>query len=140
MPAISPTTWLVSGSMSMTLSPAAFVWTIRTVAACSDRASGRTRVRATTKDLVFIATHFKLRSHVADPLFHDVGPDRAGGSGRLGAQLRRVQGEDRAASARETARSRTLRRVPFDRHELPPAAALAGPEDVDRRTVAEELP
>src|ERR1700704_6164968 len=109
MPAISPTTLFVTGSISITLSPAALVWTIRTVAACSERvASGRRRAR--TKDLVFIATHFKLPSHVVDPLFHGMGPGRPGGSGILGARLRRVQGQDRAASAREAPRSRPLRR------------------------------
>src|SRR5213593_728748 len=141
MPAISPTTLLVSGSMSITLSPAALVCTILTVAAWSESvASGKapTRTRA-TKDLVFIATHFKLPSHVVDPLFHGMGPG-ARGPRVLDARLRRLQSENRAASAREAPRSRALLRLPFHRHELPPAAALAGPEDVDRRAVAEELP
>src|SRR5580765_6090814 len=142
MPAISPTTLLVSGSISMTLSPAALVWTIRTVAACSERVtsgSAPARTTAATKDLVFIATHFKLPSHVVDPLFRGLGP----GTGRPGivdARLHRVQGENRAPPAREASRPRALCRLSFHRHELPAAAALARAEGVDRRAVAEELP
>src|SRR4029078_5712119 len=113
MPVISPTTLLVSGSISMTLSPAALVWTIRTVAACSERvASGRApaRTRAATKDLVFIATHFKLPSHVVDPLFHGLGPG-ARRPGILDARLHPLQGEKLAAPPRGAPRAPPLRRA-----------------------------
>src|SRR5437773_5102353 len=62
MPAISPTTLLVTGSMSITLSPAAFVWTMRMVAARSATVAGIARMARDASmlavSLVFIAPHF----------------------------------------------------------------------------------
>src|SRR5438552_220862 len=101
MPSICPTTLLVAGSISITLSPAALVWTMRTVAA-SIVGSIVTRARqmaGATKRLVFIGTHFKLRSHVDDPLFHGVDSGGPSGSGphATTARLPGLQGEGRAA-------------------------------------------
>src|SRR5437867_11725888 len=62
MPAISPTTLLVTGSMSITLSPAAFVWTMRMVAARSVTVAGIARMARDASmlavSLVFMAPHF----------------------------------------------------------------------------------
>src|SRR5947207_2568841 len=62
MPGISPTTLFVTGSMSITLSPAELVWTMRTVAA---RSVTVVRIPAMASDasklagsLVFITEHF----------------------------------------------------------------------------------
>src|SRR5215813_5299513 len=85
MPPISPTTLFVAGSISITLSPAALVCTMRTDAAWT-AAEAATRARA-RESLVFIATHFKLPRHVADPLFEPSPP------GWFDARLRRLQGE-----------------------------------------------
>src|SRR5262245_28453852 len=72
MSLISPTTLFVAGSMSMTLSPAALVWTILTLEACRTSVVRDVKIANATaiESLVFIATHFKLPGHVADPLFH----------------------------------------------------------------------
>src|SRR6266511_1912839 len=139
MPSMVPTTLFVAGSISITLSPAALVCTIRTVAALRVAATRQT-ARA-TKRLVFIGTHFKLCSHVVDPLFHGVDPGGPSGSGAgtAAARLRGLQGEGRAALSREAPRPRAMRGVPLDRHRLPPPAAVAGAEDLERRAVAEEL-
>src|SRR5205809_6954942 len=118
MPGISPTTSFVVGSISMTLSPAALVCTIRTEAAWT--AADAARRAAARESLVFIATHFKLPGHVADPLFESL---RAGG---VGARLRRVQGQGPAAPRRKTARPCALYYLPFDRNGLPAAAAAEG--------------
>src|SRR4051812_22666060 len=118
MPGISPTTVLVAGSISVTLSPAELVWTMRTDAAWT-AAEAATRASA-RESLVFIATHFKLPAHVADPLFERL---RAG---RLGARSRRVQGQDSAAAGGETAGPRPLHHLSFDRHGIPSAAAAEG--------------
>src|SRR4026209_1258191 len=96
MSLISPTTLFVTGSISITLSPAALVWTIRTVAACSGRVV-RVPSRSARESLVFIATHFKLPSHVADLILELEGP-----GGRLEPRLRLLQDESRAPARRET--------------------------------------
>src|SRR5580765_1819307 len=147
MPSICPTTVFVTGSISITLSPAALVWTMRTLAACRDAAAAASNPTRTerTKRLVFIAGYFKLRSHARDPLFAGgpvgsrVGHPAGVGAGRLRAELRRVQGEGRAAAAREAPRPRALRCLPLDGDGVPPAAAVARGEDLERRAVAEEL-
>src|SRR6266536_1849963 len=105
MPSICPTTLFVAGSISITLSPAALVWTMRTVAA-PIVLSVVTRARQTasaTKRLVFIGTHFKLPSHVVDPLFHgmDTGCTSGSRADAAGARLRGLQGQGRAALSRE---------------------------------------
>src|SRR5262249_45587201 len=133
MPPISPTTLFVAGSISITLSPAALVCTMRTDAAwTAAEAAARTRARA-RESLVFIATHFKLPRHVADPLFEPRAP------GRFGARLRRLQGEGPAAARRETAGARPLHHLPLDRDGLPPAAAAEGPRRLHRGGNAQEL-
>src|SRR5262245_51733927 len=122
MSLISPTTLLVAGSISITLSPAALVWTMRTVAASSVAtlttapstiAAVRGRkapgVKDARKDLVGIRGYFKLRSHVGDVFFAAPG-HRARGVGR--SRLRGLQDEDPAAAARETAGARALLRLP----------------------------
>src|SRR4029077_17604718 len=119
--------------ISITLSPAALVCTMRTVAAWT-AAEAATTARARARgSLVFIATHFKLPGHVADPLF---GLLRAGG---VGARLRRVQGQGPAAARRETAGPCPLHPLPLDRDGLPAAAAPQGADRVHRRRNAEEL-
>src|SRR5262245_20556514 len=132
MSLISPTTLLVAGSISITLSPAALVWTIRTVAACRDTAAAAS-ASARMKGLVFIAGYFKLRSHAVDPLFHRP----AAGQPRTG--FRGVQGQSRAAAAREAPRPRPLRRLSLDRHGVPAAGVVARGENVERRAIAEEF-
>src|SRR5262245_53037296 len=132
MPPISPTTLFVAGSMSITLSPAALVCTMRTVAAWTAVRPAAARARA-RGSLVFIATHFKLRGHVADPFFDAPVP------GRAGARLRHVQGEGRAAAGREAPRSRPLHHVPLDGHRVPAAAPAEGARVVQRRGVPQEL-
>src|SRR5204863_6390687 len=119
MPPISPTTLFVAGSISITLSPAALVWTMRTVAAWATVRVAARMARA-RENLVFIATHFKLRGHVADPFFESSVP------GDPGARLRHVQRKGRAAPGREAPRPRPLHHVPFDWHRLPAAAAAEG--------------
>src|SRR5256885_1621003 len=131
MPGISPTTLFVAGSISITLSPAALVCTIRTEAAWT--AADAARRASARESLVFIATHFKLPSHVADPLFDSF---RASG---LGARLHRVQGQDSAAARGKAAWARTLHHLPFDRDRLPPAAAAEGPQRLHRRGDAQEF-
>src|SRR5262252_4151352 len=131
MPPISPTTLCVVGSISITLSPAALVCTMRTVAAWT--AAEATRRARTRESLVFIATHFKLPGHVADPLFE---PFRAGGDL---ARLRRVQGQSAAAPRRETAGARPLHHLSFDRHRLSAAAAAEGTDRLHRRGNKKEL-
>src|SRR5947208_14214332 len=101
MSLISPTTVLVAGSISITLSRAALFWTIRTVAARRVRPVARTTA-SSTRGLVGIAGYFKLRSHAADPLF------RPRPAGWLRARLRRLQEPDRAAAPREAARPRPV--------------------------------
>src|ERR1043165_7953596 len=101
MPLISPTTLFVAGSISMTLSPAALVWTMRTVAAPRVRvaASENARIR---ESLVFIATHFNLPGHVVDLLF------RSGVPAGPRPGLRRLQSQGAAAADREAAGARPL--------------------------------
>src|SRR5438093_7295409 len=132
MPPISPTTLFVAGSISITLSPAALVWTMRTVAAWTTVRVPARMARA-RESLVFIATHFKLRSHAADPFFDAPVP------GDAGARLRPVQRKGRAAPGREAAGPCPLHHVPFDRHRLPAAAAAEGTRGLHRRGIAQEL-
>src|SRR3954465_10535946 len=119
MPLISPTTVFVAGSISITLSPAALVWTMRTVAAPTARLviSAKARIR---ESLVFIATHSKLPGHVVDLLFCPPGP--AG----LRAELRRLQGDRAAAPDGEAAGARPLHHLPLDRHRIPSGPAPPG--------------
>src|SRR5690348_16186753 len=124
MPGISPTILFVSGSISIKLSPAELVWTIRTVAAWS--AVEAARSASAREHLVFIATHFKLPGHGADPLFE---PPRAGG---LDARLRRVQGENPAAPDGKASGPRALHHVPLDRHEFSPHPAPEGTHRLHR--------
>src|SRR5262249_33343346 len=136
MPPISPTTLLVAGSISITLSPAALVWMIRTVAAWS--VATVITEASTTESLVRMEEHSKLSRHVADALF----PDRpADGRARaaVDAGLRDVQDDGAAAPAREAARPRALLRVPFDRHRLPPPAPVAWPHGLHRGGIAQEF-
>src|SRR4030095_13989354 len=128
MSLISPTTLFVAGSISITLSPAAFVWTMRTVAACSDAAAAASAATR-TKDLVFIAAYFMLRSHVDDRLF------RRPAAGRIRAGLRGLQGEDPAPAARETAGPRPLHRVPRAEQRVSAAGAVGRRQDLERGTV-----
>src|SRR5262245_33484781 len=119
MPGISPTTLLVTGSINITLSPAALVWTIRTeaarrVAAAATRAS-------TTESLVRMEEHSKLSGHVADALFPARPP--GGGPSAVDARLRNIQGEGAAAAAREAARPRALFGLPLEGHRVPSAGA-----------------
>src|SRR5689334_9639805 len=120
MPPISPTTLLVAGSMSITLSPAALVCTMRTAAACSVAAAARHP--STTESLVRMEEHFRLSGHVADPVFPARAADRRPDAA-VDARLRRVQGQSAAAPPRETARPRAVLRVPLHRHGVPAAAA-----------------
>src|SRR5476651_245193 len=115
MPAISPTTLLLTGSISITLSPAALVWTIRTVAARAVRtASGS--ISSSTESLVFIREHSKLPGHVADPLFRSLDPGSSGpGPHGVAAQFRPLQDHGGAPLSREAPWSRPLRRVSLDR-------------------------
>src|SRR4051794_30869013 len=125
MPPISPTTLLVAGSISMTLSPAALVCTIRTVAASKVRLPASTaRAR---ESLVFMATHFKLPRHVGDCFFGAARP-----VGIL-ARFRGLQGESAAAACRKAAGPCPLHHLPFHRHRLPAAAAAEGPHRLQRR-------
>src|SRR5580765_5310300 len=128
MSLISPTTLLVAGSINITLSPAALVWTIRTVAA-STSAVAASRAPSRTKGLVFIAGYFKLRSHAVDRLF------RCPAAGVSRAGLRGLQGQGRAAAARKTSGSRTVCRLPFHRHGLSSPAAGGRREGLERGTV-----
>src|SRR5258707_15354884 len=113
MPLISPTTLFDTGSISITLSPAALVWTMRTVAAPRARvpATEKARIR---ESLVFMATHSKLPGHVVHVLSC---PPRPAGRG---ARFRRVQGQRPAAADREASRPRPLHHLSLDRHRLPP--------------------
>src|SRR5438034_750888 len=117
MSLISPTTLFVTGSMSMTLSPAALVWTMRTVAAWSDRPPPTIRA-SSTEHLVFIAQHSKLRSHVGDLVFAAAGsgPSANGGAAALDARLRVLQEQSAAAPRRKTAGPCPLHHVPLDGH------------------------
>src|SRR3954470_874254 len=108
MPPISPTTLLVAGSISITLSPAALVCTMRTVAAFSVREPAARATRTARESLVFIATHFKLPGHVADAFFDAA---RAGG---ILARLRYVQGKGPAAPRGKTAWTCALHHLPLD--------------------------
>src|SRR4051812_31620408 len=132
IPLISPTTLLVAGSISMTLSPAALVWTMRTVAAAAPRlaATANPRIR---ESLVFIATHSKLPGHVVDLLFCPPGP------GGPGARFRRVQGQRPAAADRKAPRPRPVHHLSLDGDRLPPDPAAAGPPGLYGRGVAQEL-
>src|SRR5262245_31591756 len=96
---------------------------MRTVAAWT--VSVPARMARARESLVFIATHFKLRSHVADAFFESPVPGRG-----ARARLRRLQAEGRAASGRETAGPRALHHVPFDEHRLPAPAAAEGTRGV----------
>src|SRR5262245_9750653 len=113
MSLISPTTLFVAGSISITLSPAALVWTMRTVAACKVRPAAATRA-ASTEHLVFIAQHSKLPGLVGDPLFAFRAPGR--GAAALDARLHGVQNESAAAPRGEAAWTRALRHVSLDRN------------------------
>src|SRR5262245_57526982 len=132
MPPISPTTLFVAGSISITLSPAALVWTMRTVAAWTT-VSAPARMAGTRESLVFIATHFKLRGHVADSFFEPPVP------GGARTRLRHIQRKGRAAPGREAPGPRPLHHVPLDRHRVPAPAAAEGACGVHRRGIAEEL-
>src|SRR5947208_1106241 len=136
MPPISPTTVLVEGSISITLSPAALVWMIRTVAAWSV-ATAIAEAR-TTESLVRMEEHSKLSGHVADALFPARPADRRPVAG-VDARLRDVQGEGPAAPAREAARPRALLRVPLHRHRVPVAADAGRPHRVHGRGNPQEL-
>src|ERR1051325_1107491 len=120
MPAISPTTLLVTGSISITLSPAALVCTMRTLAARTV-ATARTHI-STTAHLVTTGT--TLSRHVADSLF-PLHADQLAAAG-VDARLRDVQNQGPAAAPRETSRPCALLRLPLDRHGVPPAAAARG--------------
>src|SRR5262249_24046289 len=95
-------------------------------------AEAATRAR-TRQSLVFIATHFKLPGHVADPLVELL---RAGGDL---ARLRRIQGQGAAAPRRETARARPLHHLSFHQHRLSAAAAAEGTIGLHGGGDAEEL-
>src|SRR5262245_57818855 len=99
MSLISPTTLFEAGSISITLSPAELVWTIRTVEA-STLSVARRAIPSAIESLVCIATHFKLPGHVAHPLFH-VDPATL-----VHPRLRLLQDEGPAAVPRKTARTR----------------------------------
>src|SRR6478672_7764749 len=131
MPPISPTTLLLTGSISITLSPAALVCTMRTVAAW--RVSEPAATARARESLVFIATHFKLPGHVADSFF---GTPAAGG---VDARFRGVQRQGPAAAGRKAAGTRPVHHLPFDRHRVPAAAAAQGAHRLHRRGNAEEL-
>src|SRR6266481_10197813 len=132
IPPISPTTLFVTGSISITLSPAALVWTIRTVAAWRVRVPS---ARAISREsLVFIATHFKLPGHVDVPFFDLPAP-----GGLVSVELRPLQGEGPAAPRREAARPCPLHHVPFDRHGVPAAAPPERADGIHRRGIAQEL-
>src|SRR5262249_169438 len=136
IPPISPTTLLVAGSISMTLSPAALVCTIRTVEAW--RAAASAIHPRTTESLVRMEEHSKLSRHVADPLF----PARAADGRRAGAvdtRLRDIQVEGPAAAARETPRACALLCMPLHRYGISPAAPRAGPHRVHRRRNPQEF-
>src|SRR5262245_29978583 len=129
---ISPTTLFVSGSISITLSPAALVWTILTVEACRTRVVKIASAKA-IESLVFIATHFKLPGHVAHPLFH-VDP-----ADLVHPRLRVFQDQGPAAAARKAARTRPVLDLPRTKHRLPPGRAAQGAHRVHRGGNAEEL-
>src|SRR5215471_10746626 len=129
---ISPTTLSVAGSISMTLSPAELVWTIRTVAAWRVSVA-RSASPIAIESLVCIATHFKLPGHVADPLFH-VDP-----ANLVHPRLRLLQDESPAAVPRKAARTRPLLDLPRPEHRLPPGGAAQGADRVYRGGNAEEL-
>src|SRR2546425_2198300 len=158
MSLISPTTLFVAGSISITLSPAELVWTIRTVDACSVRVVRMARA-STAESLVVIIyslagpprsripptrragrlrggysrrrpTHFKLHGHVADPLFN------ADPSTVLDPRFRLLQDEGAAAAPREAAGARPLLDVPLAKHGLPAAGAAEGAHRVHRGGVA----
>src|SRR6185436_10742545 len=137
MSLISPTTLFVTGSISMTLSPAALVWMIRTVAACRVRPAHR-RTAISREHLVFIAQHSKLRSHGADLLFAAVWRHGAGrGAAALHARLRVLQNQSAAAPRRKAAGARAVRDVPLPKHGVPAAAAACRPDGLHRRGVAQ---
>src|SRR5215471_17018371 len=131
MPLISPTTLFVAGSISMTLSPAALVWMIRTVAAPTARVvtSGNARIR---ESLVFIATHSKLCGHVVDLLFC-----RLPGADLAGARFYRFQGVGPAAPHREAAGTCPVHHLPLDRHRVPADPASSRPRGLHRGRIAE---
>src|SRR5262249_570253 len=112
--------------------PAAFVWMMRTVDASSARPAATT-MSVRMKGLVRIGGYFKLRSHVGVPLFLPA-PARV-----APARFPGLQGESAAAAPREAAPPRAPLRMPFHRHGIPPAGALAGRDRVERRADAEEL-
>src|SRR6266850_1505102 len=134
IPPISPTTVFVTGSISITLSPAALVWTIRTVAAWRVRVPSARAGASSRESLVFIATHFKLPGHVAVSFFELPAPGR-----RLDPRLRRLQGKGPAAPRREAPGPCPLYHVPFDQHGVPAAAAPEGADGIHRGRVAKEL-
>src|SRR5580765_8486222 len=116
--------------MSMTLSPAALVWTMRTVAACTVVVARRHA--STTESLVCMEDHSKLSRHVADTIFpprRSVGRSAAG----VDARLRDLQDEGAAAVPREAAGSRALQRLSRVQYRVPAAAVAAGPLGVHRR-------
>src|SRR5262245_16640547 len=116
--------------MSMTLSPAALVCTMRTVAARTV-ATARRHIRA-TESLVRMEEHSKLSRHVADPLFPPRPADRRPGA-RVHAGFRDVQDQGSAAAPREAAGSCALLRLPFDRDGVSSAAAARGTQRLHRR-------
>src|SRR5262245_32323804 len=120
MSLISPTTLFVAGSISITLSPAELVWTMRTVDACREMAVRMARARA-RENLVFMAPHFKLPGHVAELLFN-----AAVRADLVHARLRLLQDQGAAAAPREAAGTRALCDVPRAEHRLPPRGAAEG--------------
>src|SRR5581483_2604529 len=128
MSLISPTTLLVTGSINITLSPAAFVWMMRTVPAPCRKPRLHTAITA-PNNLVFMTGHSKLSQHVVHPVFAPAG----------GPRLSDLQSEGRAVAAREASRSRALYHLPFDGDGVPAAAAAERRDEVRRRGIAEEL-
>src|SRR4029453_5014281 len=135
MPPIAPTALLVAGSMSMTLSPAALVWTMRTVAA--PRVAVARKHASKTESLVCMEDHSKLSRHVADPLFPPRRPDGRAAAG-VDARLRDFQDQGPAAPPREASRACALHHLSRAQYRVPAAAAAAGPLGVQRRGDAEE--
>src|SRR5687767_12774551 len=122
--------------MIITLSPAALVWMMRTVAALT-MVAARTHAR-TTESLVLMEEHSKLSGDVAAP----VSPARpAGHSAGAGvhARLRNLQDEDPAAVHRKAPRPRALLGLSCAQLGVPAAAAAGGAHRLHRGRIAQEL-
>src|SRR5437762_1706990 len=105
MPVISATTRLVAGSMRWMLSPAAFVWTMRTEPA-APRASGA-RTTASARDLsILIIISVGLRHETpaapAHPLARAASTDAGGFARRPVARFRLLQVARRADLLEQT--------------------------------------